>query len=162
MKTPKPIKRSEHIVSISREHHATLLFCWKLRQGVKMEIAPLRMSQYVSWFWQHHILPHFNAEERLLFTDANEPMIKKALDEHEQIYKACCVAENQPSANAYDAFLELADLVDKHTRYEERELFPWIEQNFSEERLIRISKELDAEEHHSVENYKDEFWVKQP
>lgn len=158
---PQPIKRSEHIVSISREHHATLLFCWKLRQGVKAEIEPTRISKYIGWFWDTHLKPHFGTEERLLFTNPNETMIKKALDEHVEIFNQAKQLSLASTADAYQAFLKLADLVDNHTRYEERELFPWIENNFEEERLIEISKILDQENHSAEETYEDEFWVKE-
>jgi len=30
MKT-KPIKRNENIMKLSKEHHFSLLFCWKIR-----------------------------------------------------------------------------------------------------------------------------------
>ena len=157
---PKPIKRSDYIVSISREHHATLLFCWKLRQGVKTEIEPERIRKYIGWFWETHLKPHFDTEERLLFTESDKQMIKKALDEHLEIFNQAKQANPKDTATAYQAFLKLADLVDQHTRYEERELFPWIENNFEESRLITIRKTLDQEEHSALEDYQDEFWVK--
>lgn len=157
---PKPIKRSEHIVSISREHHATLLFCWKLRQGVKLAIEKERIGQYVSWFWDTHLQPHFETEERLLFTETGFKKIKQALDEHQQILALCQELAQVTTNDFYDKVAQLADLVDRHTRYEERELFPWIEDNFDEERLVRIGATLAQEEHSAEENYEDEFWAK--
>jgi len=63
----KPIKRNEHIRKLSQEHHFCLLFCWKVRQGVKKEIAPDRIWRYVQYFWHGHLRPHFKSEEKILF-----------------------------------------------------------------------------------------------
>lgn len=160
MKT-KPIRRNENLVPISREHHATLLFCWKLRQGVKMEVAPQRIALYVAWFWKNHLEEHFASEENVLFKGTEHAMIDKALHEHAEIYNKVTEMGSLEGEDLYKAVLQLADLVDHHTRYEERELFPWIENTLSETSLNAIGKELLHEEHSAKEDYSDEFWVKE-
>src|SRR5690606_589411 len=152
MKT-KPIKRNENLVPISREHHATLLFCWKLRNGVKMEIVPERIALYVAWFWISHLQPHFNKEEKLLFKDCEHTMVNKAVQQQTDMYKKVIENESLGAAKPYEAILQLAYMDDQHTRYEERELFPWIENTLSENSLKTIGIELLHEEHTAVENY---------
>ena len=156
----KPIKRNENIIPISREQHATLLFCWKLRKGVKAEIEPERMVKYINWFWTHHMEHHFQTEERLLFLDFNDEMVKKGLEEHQQILAKINEINVRTEEKSYPLFLELADLVDDHTRYEERQLFPHLEKKFSEEELNKIGAILHDEEHSALEDYEDEFWAK--
>ena len=63
----QPIRRNKHILELSRDHHFTLLFCWKIRQGLKMQIAPERLKNYVNYFWGEHMQPHFREEEEILF-----------------------------------------------------------------------------------------------
>ena len=58
-----PIKRNKNIVPLSREHHATLLFCWKLKSGIQLGIDPERIQRYVNYFYEHELLPHFKKEE---------------------------------------------------------------------------------------------------
>ena len=41
-----PIKRSEFLKPISREHHHGLLLCWKIRAGLKKGIEPERIKLY--------------------------------------------------------------------------------------------------------------------
>ncbi|HMR20263.1 MAG TPA: hypothetical protein PKA53_13250 [Sphingobacterium sp.] len=155
----KPIKRNENIVPISREHHATLLFCWKLRSGVKMGVAHERICKYILWFREQHLNQHFKTEEELLFRDKNDPAIKKALDEHvlirNQIEKL-----SDCKGDVDMQILALADSIDKHTRYEERELFPYIEEKFPENELNEIGAALHVDERSAAEEYKDEFWIK--
>ncbi len=45
-----PIKRSEFLIQLSRDHHFTLLFCWKIKEGLKKDI-PLILKDYVLFFW---------------------------------------------------------------------------------------------------------------
>ena len=155
----KPIKRNENLVPVSREHHATLLFCWKLRQGVKMEISPERISKYINWFWNHHMEPHFETEEKLLFLDVADPAIMRGLKEHQEIISKINEINVRGPEKSYALYLELAQLVNNHTRYEERELFPWLEEKLTEAELTAIGGKLHPEDHTAEEQYVDEFWV---
>ena len=64
----KPIKRNENILKLSKEHHFSLLFCWKIRQGLKAGADSSRIIKYVQYFKTHFLLPHFSEEEIFLRT----------------------------------------------------------------------------------------------
>ncbi len=64
----KPIKRNENMVPLSRDHHFGLLFCWKIRQGLKAKIDLERIRKYILHFWKSHLEQHFKEEETLLFS----------------------------------------------------------------------------------------------
>src|SRR5690606_20132197 len=82
----KPIKRNEHIAKLSREHHFSLLFCWKIRQGLKKEITPDRISRYIQFFWPRVLAPHFREEEEILFAPMPaDELVTQAINEHHQI-----------------------------------------------------------------------------
>ena len=66
-----PIKRNQHIVQLSKDHHFTLLFCWKIRQGIKMQIESERQKNYIRYFFKEHMEPNFQNEEKLLFNQAS-------------------------------------------------------------------------------------------
>jgi hemerythrin-like domain-containing protein len=155
----KPIKRSKHIVILSREHHSGLLFCWKIRQGLKKEIASDRIQPYVAYFWEHHLQSHFREEEELLFGKVNDVLCDKALDQHRKIRAAIQQINSYPPTP--ELLNQLADAVDTHIRYEERELFPHLEKVLDEQDLIRIGTAL-AKSHADPEldNYPDAFWVR--
>ncbi|MBF6609889.1 MAG: hemerythrin domain-containing protein [Chryseobacterium sp.] len=157
----KPIKRNENLMPVSREHHATLLFCWKLKQGVKKEVSADRMKNYIHWFWKNHMLPHFKTEEELLFVETSDPMVARALNEHQRILSKINEISVRNEENVNEAILQLSDLVNQHTRYEERELFPYLEEHLTDENLTEIGRQLHGEEHNAEENYHDEFWAKE-
>lgn len=155
----KPIKRSEYIVKLSRDHHASLLFCWKIRQAKRLEIAPSRVKPYVAYFSADHMRPHFDEEEQILFPPAiNDPLVKQAFTEHQDIYRLVdqiALAEDKELQPLLD---EIAETVDKHVRFEERVLFPHLEKIIPEVELKKISDQLDHEP--EKDTYADEFWVK--
>ena len=57
-----------------------------------------------------------------------------------------------------DVLLEFADTVDDHIRFEERVLFPHLQQKLSDAELEKIGGQLVHEPF--VDEYEDEFWVK--
>jgi hypothetical protein len=152
-----PIKRSEHLVRLSREHHSGLLFCWKIRQGLKKNASTERIKKYVAFFWQHDLAAHFREEEDILFAlKKDSDKVQKALQEHVEIKSLIdsIAKSNSPEASL---LLFLADAVDNHIRYEERELFPHLEKGLTEEQLIKIGEQLNAAPA-AAENYTDVFW----
>jgi iron-sulfur cluster repair protein YtfE (RIC family) len=154
----KPLKRNENFVKLSKDHHAGLLFCWKIRQGVKYHIEPDRLVKYVKYFWNHHFASHFKEEEQYLFTQLKDEEVQKALDDHQKIKIFVDKIAVSGMENEDNVLLELADLVDDHIRYEERILFPHLQEELSDKQLEKIGEQIVAEP--LTDNYEDEFWVK--
>ncbi|HEX5154864.1 MAG TPA: hemerythrin domain-containing protein [Parafilimonas sp.] len=153
-----PIKRNDNLVSLSRDHHAALLFCWKIRTGLKLQIETARMKRYVHYFWQTHLQPHFYEEETILFVPIRDAAVQKALNEHAAIKEQ--VKEIIASENIQPLPLKmLADAVDNHVRYEERELFPHLENMLTEEQLKEIGSKLQTAANAVCnDEFTDEFW----
>lgn len=157
---PKPIKRNENLVPVSREHHSTLLFCWKLREGVKNGTEATRILNYIDWFWDNHIQPHFKTEEELLFVDSEDQKVSQALHEHRDIEKKISALKNFKEDEFTQEVLALSELMNHHVRYEERELFPYLESSLGAQKLAAIGQALHGEQHTAAEDYGDEFWLK--
>jgi hemerythrin-like domain-containing protein len=155
----KPIRRSKHIVTLSREHHTGLLFCWKIRQGLKKKVDTARMQKYVAYFWQYHLHQHFQEEEIHLFAKVQDELCTKALKQHQNIRDLIQqVASSSPSE---ELLRQLADTVDAHIRFEERELFPHLENKLDEQELIRIGAALEqTHANPATDDFADEFWAR--
>lgn len=155
---PKPIKRNENIAKLSRDHHASLMFCWKLRQGIKKSVEIKRMKDYISYFLAQHFTPHFQEEEDILFTPLKDEKVQKAIDEHVIIMDKVAGIINSDSKDVIADLTSLADTVDAHVRYEERILFPHLEKKLTEEQLENIGRQISDEA--IKDNYEDQFWLK--
>ena len=154
----KPIKRNENIVKLSREHHTTLLFCWKIRNGLKNGAEPKRIIKYVHYFRDVHMMPHFKQEEEILFAPVKDNMVQKAIEDHKDILQQVDLLEKD-GTNIESKLTNLADTVDNHVRYEERELFPHLENILSNDQLAEIGQLMKEDEDHP-DDFADEFWIR--
>ena len=154
----KPIKRSKQLTPLSHEHHEGLLFVWKIRQGLQHKVSIDKMRKYAIWYWRNHIKPHFYQEENILlpYLPIDHPMAIRLKKEHEHIREHILNLDKEADYNTYRL---LVDLVNDHIRFEERELFGFLEQTLSPDQLDDIFKKL--EEHPlRCDEWTDEFWVK--
>jgi hemerythrin-like domain-containing protein len=149
----KPIKRHIGLQHLSREHHHTLLLVWKIRKAIKEQVQLDRVDQYVSWFCQQYVMPHFEMEEKFIYPvlgDQHE-LIVQALDEHKKL-KAYFEAKGKDEM----AFTALADLLEKHIRFEERRLFNVVQEQATEQQLQTITEKSGKEQF--KDNEADAFW----
>lgn len=155
--TPTPIKRSEQLVPLSREHHEGLLFVWKVKQGLRNQTDIKTISTFAQWFWENHLKRHMQQEEELLSTYllGTDEMLQRILDEHLEIE-----AQFEINANIPDAALleQLAATVNDHIRFEERQLFPHVETQLTINQLNEIATLLQKEKP-MCPNWVKEFWL---
>lgn len=157
----QPIKRSKALMPLSREHHFDLLLAWKIRTGIGKGIEHDRIAGYIKYLDKHLIEAHFRDEEELLFAPflPDDELCSQAMKEHEEIRKLTDAVCNDKKAD--DAlFLNLADAIEAHVRFEERELFPYIEGKISKERLHELEKMIAASHENFVDQWEDTFWGK--
>jgi len=153
MKPEKPLKRNDALVPLSREHHQGLLLCGKIKTGLSKNVEPERIKRYADWFYAEHLTPHFAEEENALFPilGNDNALVTRAIQEHRELEKL--FADN---SNVEHTLRSIADLLDKHIRFEERELFELIQRTATEEQLQALTKH-DAPQPF-CENESDVFW----
>jgi hemerythrin-like domain-containing protein len=142
MESPKPIKRSEELAPLSREHHEGLLFVWKIRQGLKNETDINEIARFVQWFWSTELKRHFQREETILVPLLkDEPLLLRMMDEHQEI--EALIHINEQIADE-DLLVKLADTINDHIRFEERQLFPLVEQKLTPAQLTEAGSRLNV------------------
>lgn len=147
------MKRHEALVQLSRDHHFGLLLCWKLKEGIKREVSVERMSKYIGLFYLQNLKPHFAEEEETIFKVLGEehPLIKEAVSQHRIFQKMIEDGFKTP-----EEIEEFRDLLELHIRTEERQIFPKIEKQATQEQLENLLK-LGHPELKEPE-YEDIFW----
>lgn len=158
MEEIKPLKRSKELAPLSREHHDGLLFAWKIKRGLENGTSIETLCSYTRWFWSNHIKPHFKEEEKVLvkFLPADNALVKQMFKEHAQIRDLIISLDKEPDKSSLQL---LAEFLNNHIRFEERQLFPYVETALTSEQLDEIYKELPNEFQCHTE-WKDEFWIK--
>lgn len=158
MKKDKPIKRHHAIVSFSKDHHFGLLLSWKIRSGCEKGVSSERISNYVLYFFDKDLVNHFKEEEELLFTllPSSDTLKNKAAKQHRSIFK---LVENiRTNKNQASGLIQLADELEDHIRFEERELFNHIQQHVSDAELEKISSRIPNNSRTIEDNWTDIFW----
>ena len=152
MKT-KPLKRHKALQPLSREHHHGLLLSWKIRSGFNKNIDSKRIKTYTDWFFETHLIPHFEMEEKHIFTilENDNELIKRALAEHRRLKRLF-----NETTEVTKSLGKIEEELEQHIRFEERVLFPEIQKIATEEQMQLIEKI------HHQEPFKDklddEFW----
>ena len=157
----KPIKRHTAIVKFSQEHHFGLLLVWKLREGIKKQVATERLSRYTQFIFEKSLHPHFKEEEALLFVKLkdDDPLKQRATGEHQLIYQL--IAQIKADGTNRQLIVDFADLLDNHIRFEERELFQNLQIHLSEAELNEIATLPTSEKIADADNqWDDHFWIK--
>ena len=158
MKDHTPLKRHHAIVSFSKDHHFGLLLVWKIRQGLNRVINAERISNYVLFFFKEDLKKHFKEEEQLLFCKlpVDDVLRKQAEADHQVINQLVgAIRENK---NDTVLLNQLADELEKHIRFEERELFNHLQNNIKEHDLEVIEKRFSNNSKAIDGKWKDNFW----
>ncbi|WP_374950112.1 hypothetical protein [Mucilaginibacter sp.] len=155
----QPIKRSEYVIALSRDHHSGLLFCWKIKQGLKRGRSLNRIADYVNFFWEGHLKEHFQEEEILLFNQHDCELTRRGKEQHlflENIFRA-----NGEGHLKEPDYLNFTEQLIAHIRFEEREVFPLLETVLSV-RVLTAVRDILIKLHSKPfeDNYPDEFWIK--
>lgn len=149
----QPLKRHKSLQRWSRDHHHGLLLCWKIRKGFSIGITPERIKKYTDWFWKHHLIPHFDTEERYLFPilGNDHPLVKQALEEHRQLK---ILFEKNDAIS--ERLSKIESVLNNHIRFEERVLFQAIQEVATPDEiklLESVHQELEVNE-----VWEDEYW----
>jgi hemerythrin superfamily protein len=123
------MKRSQFLQPLSKDHHAALVLA-KACQSAASSGSELRVrvaSERAKDFFRTDLADHFRIEEELLMPILSDidskGLAKRTLDEHAQL-RTLVGAMGLGNAEVIGAFGKC--LVD-HVRFEERELFPMLE-----------------------------------
>ena len=152
-----PIKRNELLKDLSRVNHFTLVFCWKIRQGLEKEVAVERICKYIQYFWQHHLQSLLLEKEQVLFPLLEGRQLQKAIREYKTIRLRMRELASSSENHKRKQLSEFADLVYELMRYEKRDLFPQLEKKIGKLRLEEIVKRPKRDLFYT-DNYIDRFW----
>ena len=115
------------------------------------------MISYVLYFETSMLIPHFKEEEDCLFIHDKGPLVQQAISEHKQILQLIDNFRQAPDSVQHSDLAVLADLLDHHVRFEERELFAYLETQLSTEQLAAV---LQCTENGPavIDDFQDAFW----
>jgi len=144
------MKRSRHLKPLSSEHHHALLVAFQLKKGLaghsESAGAPKDLPGLVALarrFEDQVFRAHARAEERALGKHVPEPDLRRLVTEHAELMRLLEQARTARPPDQRAALGAFADLLERHVRWEERELFPFAEGHVDEATLAAIGQEIE-------------------
>jgi iron-sulfur cluster repair protein YtfE (RIC family) len=150
--------RHPSLVALSHDHHHGLALALRCRKQALGQLKPMgvaglreRAQEFVD-FYRADLIKHFRAEETVLFplmretAAANATLLDELIKQHQEITNA--IAPLEAGLGLSKLLFDIGDLLERHIRKEERELFPLFESQIeptNAERIgVALKKILDA------------------
>lgn len=143
------MKRHTSLISLSREHHGALILARLLRQdapsykGLPGD-APGK-AEYALNFYQEEMIEHFHEEEKVIslvrgINPELDILFHEMEQEHTQLHELFSLINNNSDLPGH--LDKLGRVLEDHVRKEERQIFPMIQDNCSEDVLNTIAETL--------------------
>jgi iron-sulfur cluster repair protein YtfE (RIC family) len=137
----QPLHRHPSLQPLSRHHHHALVMAQKLLHSNDDDAQSVTTA--LQNFWQSHGDQHFYEEESLLlptfakYADVQREEVIQMLLDHVKIRAQIQIilSDHKPNLSALHA---LGDSLQRHVRFEERVVFPLIQETVPEEELQRL------------------------
>lgn len=146
--------RSKSLVPLSHDHHHALRLAQMLKKNAPhlegMPESPEGKAARALEFYESDLIVHFAAEEKLLypFVKGRDSIVDRLfgeiMEEHKQIKHLIEGLSEGGAAELEEKLDMLGGLIDRHIRKEERDLFPRIQEVFSETELNELNGKIKA------------------
>lgn len=144
--------RHPSLRALSQDHHHGLALALRCRKQALGQLKPMgavglaeRAQEFLD-FYKSNLARHFEAEEEVLFpamrttVPVSTAIVDTLVQDHQQIRQA--LPQLQIKTGLAKLIFDLGDLLERHIRKEERELFPLFESQFKTADAERIGREL--------------------
>lgn len=146
--------RHPSLIPLSHDHHHGLALALRCRKQALGQLKPMgaaglrERAAELSTFYASNLVAHFHAEEEVLFpalrsaVPESGPTIDELVREHREIRER--VPELTAGTGLAKTLFDLGDLLERHIRKEERELFPLFEQHIEKSQADAVGSELKS------------------
>ncbi len=137
------MKRAEALRPLSREHLVALLAAKKLKEADDLEEETRAFLE----FWRNDGKHHFRIEEEVLLpgwamhAEVDSDGVRRMLDEHLAIRREALRLEAGEAT--LEEARELGGLLHDHVRFEERRLFPMVEEALGPDDIARLGASIE-------------------
>jgi len=144
------MRRSRQLKPLSSEHHHALLVAFQVRQSLAGHAesagAPRELAGLVSLvkrFEDQVMRTHLRTEEDVLGAHLTSDDMRRLRAEHAELVRLATESRGEAPAEQRTALAAFAALLERHVRWEERELFPYAEGHVDAQTLAAIGGELE-------------------
>lgn len=155
------MKRAEQLQKLSHQHHNGLMAVLLLKKGIDKKAAVEVLSGFVVHCWESELRTHFIKEEVYLhphFLHLPElmPMYEQMKTEHHAIRRMIDAMRNGNATE--ELIISFHTALEKHIRFEEREMFMYIQEHIAAEHFAAVEQSLDVLTDRACSDYPVKFW----
>jgi hypothetical protein len=144
------MKRNRALKPLSSEHHQALLVAFQLKKGLAGHAeaagAPKDLPGLLGLarrFDEQVLRAHTRTEEELLAGFVADADLLRLRNEHAELIRLLDASRTARPPELRAHLGAFADLVERHVRWEERELFPYAEEHADPATLATLGGELE-------------------
>jgi len=158
------ILRHSTLQPLSRQHHQGLLVSLLLDKGLKKNASLKEMRDFILQFWEDELRQHFEKEDLLFLplVDTYPQLIEhltQLKNEHQEIRMLIQKLNNEIRSEQLETITSFSNNLEKHIRFEERQLFNIIQKTLPENELNNFESELNLiTEKEFCTKYPVKFW----
>ena len=138
------MRRDPSLIPLSHQHHNGLALCVLIRRSLSTDSSLenlAKLARRVIDRYELELTNHFEIEEQVLFPACGPAhLVEELVGDHRALEGLVAQLRNAPSGRLLEQFCEL---LSKHIRREESELFEQAQQTLSREALEEMGREID-------------------
>lgn len=143
-------KRHRSLIPLSQDHHHGLALAVRLQQGNNALLNDgwthdrVEQAKRVRHFYENDLRPHFKAEETIVFpttsrhVSGSSLLIDELIRQHRDMERLIDMLDHVEGNQLEKTLAALGEVLEKHIRSEERELFEMMQQQLPSDLLEEI------------------------
>ena len=136
--------RDASLIPLSHQHHNGLALCILIRRSLAADSSPENLAKCARKAidrYEVELINHFEIEEQVLFPACEGiPLVATLLSQHRELESQIANLRTSPSPELLEQFCEL---LTRHIRLEENELFQEAQKILPRDVLDQIGTEID-------------------
>lgn len=146
-------KQSLELVPLIEEHNEVILFCERIREGLRTKIEVKRIKEYIDWFKVNYLDPHFEIENKYIFPilGNNNVRVKRALANHRRLNRLF-----EETTDLNKILNKIEEELSSYIGFEERILYNEIRTIATPQQLVDIEKSHELL--NFTDDWEDQFW----
>lgn len=140
------MKRDVRLQGLSTDHHHTLVWVRRIRQAIANGPTQPELGNEVATRLEPELGPHFGIEEDVLLPELRSSVARDLAERTLREHRLLRLLLADVRAGRTHALKSLADALEAHIRFEERELYPICESVLSSQALDEAARRAKKRE----------------
>lgn len=149
------MRRDRGLIPLSHQHQHGLALCVLIDRGLKKDSSREnvdKLSKMAGEMAQLELFSHFQVEEQVLFPAVrplieNAALIDELIAQHREMERMLELLAAEEGETRKHKLIAFGNLLNRHIRSEERQLFQDIQASVGEFRLAQLGREIEEQVH---------------